>query len=140
VAIGLVCGGCLGAGAVALGAEADSTVGYTPNVNGHVYSDQSIMLTQMAGSPSDWAYTVVSPTSGTVPTGWMAADARKYKNDAVCEDTGYQYSNYATNTWSAWANTKACGSGTYYSAGIIGVWAGNEYLLYDTFLSPSLNG
>jgi hypothetical protein len=82
VVVGAVIGGCLGAASVALAVNAASGAwGYTPSIDGHVYKGRSTINTEEPGSPSDWAAASIYPTDGsTIPSGWMAADARKYKN------------------------------------------------------------
>lgn len=138
--VGLICGAFLGIVSVALAAEATSSTGYTPYVNGHNYWTNSIIQTQQPGSPSVWAVTNVGPTSGTVGAGWMGADARKFKNGSLCEETGYLYNGSSTDAWGAIAHSTACGSGTYYSYGVIAVWNGSGYNYYYSQQSPSLNG
>jgi hypothetical protein len=141
VIVGLTCGAFLGLAAVAFAAEADSTVGYTAVVDGHEYATQSSVYTQQLGSPSDWASTQLWTTNyAYVGAGWMAADARKFKDGSICEQTGYQYNNSSVYYQEAMAHTTACGSGTYYSYGVVAVWNGSGYDYYYTFRSPSLNG
>ena len=139
--VGLVCGAFLGIAAIALAAQATSATGYTPVVDGHQYATQSILYTQEPGSPSDWAYTLLWTTGGeNVAAGWMGADARKFKNGSVCESTGYQYNNSSSSSQGALADSKACGTGTYYSYGVIAIWNGSGYNYYYSQQSPSLNG
>jgi hypothetical protein len=141
ILVGLVCGGFLGVASVALAATAYSAYGYTGTVNGHDYGTRSIVYTQQPGSPSDWAGTTVYTTGGeNVGAGWMAADARKFKNGSLCDETGYLYNSISTNWEEPIAEARACGSGTYYSYGLIAVWNGNGYNYYYSQKSPSLNG
>lgn len=141
VILGLICGVFLGAASVALAAEAYGTVGGTYVIDGHTYYNRSDILTQQGGSPSDWAYTVTwTQNNSTVGAGWIAVDARKFKNGSLCEQTGYQYNSSPVTGLGLYANSVACGSGTYYSYGLTAYWNGNGYDYYDTFRSPSLNG
>ena len=139
--VGLICGAFLGIASVALAAQATSATGYTPVVDGHEYATDSVMYTQQSGSPSDWAYTQLWTTGGeNVGAGWMGADARKFKNGSVCESTGYEYNSSPFSIQGAMAASTACGSGTYYSYGVIAVWNGSGYNYYYSQQSPSLNG
>lgn len=142
IVVGLVCGVFLGIASVALASSyARSSVGTTPEIDGHQYQTFSTVYVGEPGSPSDWASTDVWTIAGNnVPAGWEGADARKFKNGSVCEETGYQYNPYSTNSEEALADTKACGSGTYYSYGLIALWNGNGYDYYYSEQSPSLNG
>jgi hypothetical protein len=136
---GLACGATLGAVSVALAATSYSSVGYTPSVAGHVYGTQSIMYT-IPTLPHDEAETDIWTTNGAnVGAGWMAVDARKFLNGSLCNQTGYQYNPIATNGFTV-LTAGGCGSGVYYSYGVIAVWNGSAYQYYYSQKSPSLNG
>jgi hypothetical protein len=146
--VGLVCGAGLGIASVALAANATySAYGYTATIDGYQYGTRSIMYTDEPGSPSDWAATTVFPTvndspagSGEVPAGYMGADARKFINGSVCEQTGYYYNSVKASNQKVFAQTTPCGAGTYYSYGLIAVWNGSGYDYYYSEKSPSANG
>jgi hypothetical protein len=142
VILGLVCGAFLGIASAALAASyARSGTGYTAVIDGHEYGTFSTVYVGESGSPSDWASTDVWTTNGdNVAVGWEGADARKFKNGSICEQTGYQYNSFTTNSEEALADNTACGSGTYYSYGLIAVWNGTAYDYYYSQVSPSLNG
>jgi len=140
--IGAVFGGCLGAVSVALAVNAASgSWGYTPSIDGHVYKGRSTINTDEPGSPSDWAAASIYPTDGsTIPSGWMAADARKYKDGSLCEESGYEYNQSPATGMIVYANSVACGSGTYYAYGLMAAWNGSGYQAYYQPQSPNLNG
>lgn len=69
----------------------------------------------------------------------MAVDARKFKNGSICDSTGYHYSPSGSNDFEVVAGSP-CGSGSYYSQGVIGAWNGSSYDYYYTYPSPTLNG
>jgi hypothetical protein len=141
ICVGIVFGALMGVASAALAATSESEIGLTPTVNGHTYETQSLMYTQEPGSPSDWGYTDLwTEGGGDVAAGWMGANARKFKNGSVCEQTGYQYNPYSNNLQGALADNTACGSGTYYSYGTIALWNGSGYNYYYSEQSPSLNG
>jgi hypothetical protein len=141
VVIGFVCGAFLSLSAVAWATETESVEGYTAVVDGHQYGTYSVMANNEPGSPSDWAWTTMFTTDDAyVTAGWMGVDARKFKNGSVCEQTGYQYNKNSANWMLVTANNTACGSGTYYSYGVLAAWNGNGYAYYYSQKSPSLNG
>lgn len=142
VILGLVCGAFLGATSVALAAvSAKSGVAQTPTIYGHVYDSYSTVYTNEAGSPSDWASTTDYTQQGSnAAPGYIGVDARKFKNGALCEQTGYVYNQFAENSFTIYANAVACGSGTYYSYGLFQAYNGSGYNTYYSGQSPNLNG
>jgi hypothetical protein len=130
----------LGVTSVALAASATSATGYTPYVDGVQYATNSTQYT-IPTLPHDDAQTYMwSYSDGNgVPAGWMGVDARSFKNGSLCVQTGYQFNPGTYYSWYSRTST-GCGSGTYYSYGVIAAWNGSGYNYYYSQQSPSLNG
>lgn len=121
----------------AIAGTASSPKGYYGPIKGWSYWNQATVHT---GSPRIYASTTVSQNgTSNVPSGYMGALARLYKNSALCASNGYSFNSGPANSLSV-PTLSACGSGTYYSYGATAAYNGNGYSYYYTFKSPSQNG
>lgn len=121
---------------VALAAYAESPWGYYGPFLGYSYKNKAIV------SNDDRLYAathVYNQASGTVPTGYMGALARLYKNDVLCTSTDWSYNSIPANGMGVPTSGSGCGSGIYYSYGKSAAYNGNGYSVYYTFKSPSIN-
>lgn len=122
-------------GTLAYSASAVSPRGYYGPILGYSYQNSA----NVSNDTRVYASTKVD-AGEAVPTGYMGAQARLFRNDALYVTTTMTYNN--TSAWSMSVPTgdgKSFPSGTYYSKGITAAYNGDGYSNYYTFQSPSIN-
>lgn len=139
VLTGFICGALLGSASAAIAGTSYSGWGYTGTVNGRTYKTRSIMYTVPTMTKDEAETTIFTISGANVAAGWIAANGRKFKNGALCSQTGYEFNASAADGLGAltWGG---CGAGVYYSYGTIAAWNGSGYNYYYSPKSPSLNG
>lgn len=138
---GALVGGVVGwGGGLAYASTVFANPGYIGPINGINYVNN----TSIENSPDRQVSTIIGKNgSGTVPTTWMGARARSFKNsnDTLCNqgNWGYNASPAATFAKAAGVGASGCGVGYYYSYGVTQEYNGNGYNSHFTYKSPVLN-
>lgn len=83
--------------------------------------------------------TVANQVSGNIPTGYMGALARLWKDGVLVASTDWYYNGFPCNSISTATPDGSFSSGTYYSKGLSSAYNGSGYTVYYTFQSPSIN-
>jgi hypothetical protein len=116
---------------------ASSSTGYYGPFLGYYYKNYATITVD--GNGQNATTTVSNDGSGYIPTGYMGAQARLYKNDALYKYSTMGYSSAPVISFFATTGWSSGGSGTYYSYGMTAAYNGNGYTNYYTFISPSQN-
>ncbi len=117
-------------------ATATSPWVYYGPVHGYSYKNRATVST----TPRIYAVTgVYNQSTGNVPSGYLGALARLYRNQTLCTQTGYVYNSGSANGMDVVTTGSSCGSGTYYSYGVSKAYNGNGYDAYFTYESPHLS-
>ncbi|MCX8131623.1 MAG: hypothetical protein N3I35_16210 [Clostridia bacterium] len=106
------------------------------------YSYKNIARVYVSDNPSNgymYAQTYAGKDgTGTVPTGYIGAQARLYRYDALVTSTNTVYNSSAAEYLSVCTSTSYNGgTGSYYSKGTSYAYNGNGYTSYSTYQSPS---
>lgn len=121
-----------------LAGVAEGAWGYYGPVQGYSYKNIARVY---VSETSGWTYAqsyVEKDGSGIIPTGYMGAQARLYKNDALEKTAALVYNTAdVTSLSSATTASYQGGAGTYYSKGITLAFNGSGYDTYTTFQSPN---
>lgn len=107
---------------------------------GYSYKDFAA-ITVVPGQNNRASTKIYRATVGNVPSDYMGALARMYKNGALCRSYGYVYNADPSYYLTVYASP-GCGSGALYdSRGVVKVYRGNgQYSANYTYQSPELNG
>jgi hypothetical protein len=113
----------------------ESPWGYYGPISGYSYKNHALLDVSTNGQNA--LTSSYKDGSGTVPAGYMGAQARLFKNDALYKYSSMLYNSSASSTLVESTGYFKGGSGTYYSYGITAAYNGNGYDTFYTFKSPS---
>lgn len=113
----------------------ESSWGYYGPISGYNYKNRAVL--NVDGNGQLALTSVFKDGSGTVPSGYMGAQARLFKDGSLYKYSTMQYSSSEASAFAVSTGYHDGGSGTYYSYGITAAYNGNGYDTYYTFKSPS---
>ena len=112
------------------------TVSYFGPVNGVNYKDYNKIGTSTAARAGTF---VGKDGTGTLPTQYMAVNARLFKGTTLCKQTGLVYNGVAANSLYEETSSPSCGTGTYHSDGwSYQYYSTGTYNEHNTLVSPDL--
>lgn len=115
----------------------ESSWGYYGPISGYSYKNRALLDVSTDGQNA--VTSCYKDESGTVPTGYIGAQARLFKDDSLYKYSTMEYNTSAVSGVVARTGYFKGGSGTYYSYGITAAYNGSGYDTYYTFKSPSQN-
>ncbi len=133
----LLVGIILGVSTMVFAGSTISEWGYYGPYSGYSYKNRALL--DVDGNGQNAMTSVYYTGSGTVPSGYMGAQARLFKNGSLYKYSTMQYNSSADYGFVASTGYASGGSGTYYSYGITAAFNGNGYNNFYTFQSPSQN-
>lgn len=125
----------LGFGTIAYAGTAVGSWKYFGPVFGYSYKNQAYVETRT--NAAEAGTTIASDGSGSIPTGYMGAQARLYYNGDLYASSSTSYTSSSNTQFEVSIVKGNPPTGTYHSTGVTQVYNGNGYDTYYTNQSPS---